>query len=173
MCFRPPALARSIKVQKGAHQLDELGNTAESNRSLPDHRHWSEDKGIVPPLLLEAPKRAPKSIANDFYGKTYLDTPIQSKRTQNLNSIITGASTSFISEHKTKPLLSPPLSKDRELPVTFFIGATGGLIGTAVNTPFDVVKSRIQGALKEEGAEVWVAYPALVAIAREKGVEAL
>lgn len=64
--------------------------------------------GLVPPLLLEAPKRATKlyvllrdcvievvshaySAANDFWGKTYLNLTGESKMTQQL-SILTGCS---------------------------------------------------------------------------------
>jgi len=48
-------------------------------------------------------------------------------------------------------------------------------VGTMVNTPFDVVKSRIQGATRVPGVVPkynWT-YPALVTIAREEGVRAL
>lgn len=48
-------------------------------------------------------------------------------------------------------------------------------MGTMVNTPFDVVKSRIQGATRVPGVVPkynWT-YPALVTIAREEGVRAL
>jgi len=48
-------------------------------------------------------------------------------------------------------------------------------VGTILNTPFDVVKSRIQGATRVPGVVPkynWT-YPALVTIAREEGVRAL
>ncbi|KAG8908778.1 hypothetical protein FRB99_003016 [Tulasnella sp. 403] len=48
-------------------------------------------------------------------------------------------------------------------------------LGTVVNTPFDVVKSRIQGATKVPGVVPkynWT-YPSLVLIAREEGLAAL
>ncbi|KXN85928.1 putative mitochondrial 2-oxodicarboxylate carrier, partial [Leucoagaricus sp. SymC.cos] len=48
-------------------------------------------RGLVPPLLLEAPKRAVKFAANDFWGKRYLQWSGESKMTQSL-SIITGCS---------------------------------------------------------------------------------
>ncbi|EPS99256.1 hypothetical protein FOMPIDRAFT_1030957 [Fomitopsis schrenkii] len=48
-------------------------------------------RGLVPPLLLEAPKRATKFAANDFWGKTYLKLTGESKMTQQL-SILTGCS---------------------------------------------------------------------------------
>ncbi|KAF8884472.1 mitochondrial carrier [Infundibulicybe gibba] len=48
-------------------------------------------RGLVPPLLLEAPKRAVKFAANDFWGRTYLELTGESKMTQQL-SILTGCS---------------------------------------------------------------------------------
>jgi len=48
-------------------------------------------KGLVPPLLLEAPKRAVKFAANDFWGKTYLSMSDSKSMTQSL-SILTGCS---------------------------------------------------------------------------------
>jgi len=48
-------------------------------------------RGLVPPLLLEAPKRAVKFASNDFWGKTFLELYGESKMTQNL-SILTGCS---------------------------------------------------------------------------------
>lgn len=47
--------------------------------------------------------------------------------------------------------------------------------GTVINTPFDVVKSRIQGTSKVAGVVPkynWT-YPSLVIIAREEGIRAL
>ncbi|KAG8983359.1 hypothetical protein FRB90_006090, partial [Tulasnella sp. 427] len=57
----------------------------------------------------------------------------------------------------------------------FISGAVGGFIGTVLNTPFDVVKSRIQGAEKIPGVAPkynWT-YPSLAVIAREEGAAAL
>ncbi|KIJ64345.1 hypothetical protein HYDPIDRAFT_175676 [Hydnomerulius pinastri MD-312] len=48
-------------------------------------------RGLVPPLLLEAPKRAVKFAANDFWGKTYMNLSGEAKMTQQL-SILTGCS---------------------------------------------------------------------------------
>ncbi|KAG9007116.1 hypothetical protein FRB90_009547, partial [Tulasnella sp. 427] len=48
-------------------------------------------RGLAAPLMLEAPKRAVKFAANDFWGKTYMDLSGQSKMTQSL-SIATGMS---------------------------------------------------------------------------------
>ncbi|KIY44840.1 mitochondrial carrier [Fistulina hepatica ATCC 64428] len=46
-------------------------------------------RGLVPPLLMEAPKRATKFAANDFWGKTLMNLSGSSKMTQPL-SITTG-----------------------------------------------------------------------------------
>ncbi|KAG9029035.1 hypothetical protein FRB95_005811 [Tulasnella sp. JGI-2019a] len=57
----------------------------------------------------------------------------------------------------------------------FIAGSIGGFIGTVINTPFDVVKSRVQGATKIPGVTPkynWT-YPSLVVIAREEGFGAL
>lgn len=48
-------------------------------------------RGLVPPLMLEAPKRAVKFAANDFWGKTYRGLAGTDKTTQGL-SILTGCS---------------------------------------------------------------------------------
>lgn len=48
-------------------------------------------RGLVPPLMLEAPKRAVKFAANDFWGKTYRSLTGQDKMTQSL-SVLTGCS---------------------------------------------------------------------------------
>jgi solute carrier family 25 2-oxodicarboxylate transporter 21 len=54
-------------------------------------------------------------------------------------------------------------------------GFVGGVVGTTLNTPLDVVKSRIQSVVKVEGVEAkyeW-AWPSLGIIAREEGFKAL
>ncbi|KAH9974405.1 mitochondrial carrier domain-containing protein [Lactifluus volemus] len=48
-------------------------------------------RGLVPPLLLEAPKRATKFAANDFWGKTFRQMSGETEMTRQL-SIITGCS---------------------------------------------------------------------------------
>jgi len=192
-------------------------------------------RGLVPPLLLEAPKRAVKFAANDFWGKTFMDLYGEPKMTQNI-SILTGCSAgateSFVVVpfelvkiklqdktstfkgpmdvvkqvirkdgllglyagmestfwrhvywnggyfgciYQVKALLPKPDSPQAQLMNNFVSGAIGGFVGTALNTPFDVVKSRIQGADKIPGVKPkygWT-YPALVTIAREEGLAAL
>ncbi|KAJ7500780.1 mitochondrial carrier [Mycena galericulata] len=185
-------------------------------------------RGLVPPLLLEAPKRAVKL-------HTYLGYTGETKMTQQL-SILTGCSAgateSFVvvpfelvkikMQDKTSTFKGPmhvvrhiiktdgllglyagmestfwrhlwwnggyfgcifqvrALLPKAETPQStllnnFISGAVGGFAGTVVNTPFDVVKSRIQGAAKLPGVAPkynWT-YPALVQIFREEGPGAL
>ncbi|CAE6475131.1 unnamed protein product [Rhizoctonia solani] len=216
-------------------------------------------RGLVPPLLLEAPKRAVKFAANDFWGKAFVKNSPDGKMTQGL-SILTGAAAgateSFVVvpfelvkirlQDKTSKYAGPmdvvrsivrqhgplglyagmestfwrftrmvewwlfwtisettdrfsagygigdPNELDRtiytlrsKLPKAetpqaallnnFVSGAAGGFVGTALNTPFDVVKSRIQGAHPVPGVLPkynWT-YPSLALILREEGAAAL
>ncbi|EGO28722.1 hypothetical protein SERLADRAFT_380765 [Serpula lacrymans var. lacrymans S7.9] len=192
-------------------------------------------RGLVPPLLLEAPKRAVKFAANDFWGKTYLQFSGEKKMTQSL-SILTGCSAgateSFVVVpfelvkiklqdktstfagpidvvkqvirkdgvlglyagmeatfwrhlwwnggyfgciHQVRTILPKAETPQAQLLNNFISGTIGGLVGTMINTPFDVVKSRIQGGSKVPGVVPkynWT-YPALVTIFREEGAAAL
>lgn len=192
-------------------------------------------RGLVPPLLLEAPKRAVKFAANDFWGKTYMGWSGESKMTQQM-SILTGCSAgateSFVvvpfelvkiklqdktSTYKgpmdvvkqiirkegflglysgmestfwrhlvwnggyfgaiftVKQYLPKAMNGKEELLNNFISGSIGGFCGTVINTPIDVVKSRIQGAERVPGVVPkynWT-FPALATIMREEGVGAL
>ncbi|KAF8646210.1 hypothetical protein AX16_007351 [Volvariella volvacea WC 439] len=192
-------------------------------------------RGLLPPLLLEAPKRAVKFAANDFWGKTYMNMAGESKMNQKL-SILTGCSAgateSFVvvpfelvkirlqdktSTYKgpmdvvkqiiqkegvlglyagmestfwrhlywnggyfgcifqVRALLPKAETQQGQLLNNFISGSIGGFAGTVLNTPFDVVKSRIQGTKKVPGVKPkynWT-YPALVTIFREEGPGAL
>ncbi|KZT00390.1 mitochondrial carrier [Laetiporus sulphureus 93-53] len=192
-------------------------------------------RGLVPPLLMEAPKRATKFAANDFWGKRYLKLSGESKMTQSL-SILTGCSAGATESFVVVPfelvkiklqdkastfagpmdvvktvvrkdgllglyagmeatmwrhlwwnggyfgcifqvrsLLPKAQTTQRRLMNDLTAGTIGGFVGTAINTPFDVVKSRIQGATKVPGVVPkynWT-YPALVTIFREEGPAAL
>jgi len=192
-------------------------------------------KGLVPPLLLEAPKRATKFAANDFWGKTFKRLSGNPEMTQSL-SILTGCSAGATEslvvvpfelvkirlQDKTTIFKGPKeaikhivrhegilgLYNGMEstfwrhfwwnggyfgtifqvratmpkaetyaggLLNNFISGTIGGLVGTALNTPFDVVKSRIQGTSKIAGVVPkynWT-FPSLFIIAHEEGVRAL
>jgi len=196
---------------------------------------WRLYRGLLPPLLLEVPKRAVKFSANDFWGKTYLSALGTSEMTQGL-SVLTGASAGasetvvvvpfelvkiklqdksstfkgpaevvariikqdglfglyggwestlwrqavwnagyFGSIFKVREMLPKATTPEAKLMNNFISGTIGGTIGTVLNTPFDVVKSRVQGANNIPGAIPkynW-ALPSLVIIAREEGIRAL
>ncbi|CDO69969.1 hypothetical protein BN946_scf184836.g43 [Trametes cinnabarina] len=197
-------------------------------------------RGLLPPLLMEAPKRATKFAANDFWGKRFLTLSGEQKMTQKLaiaTGCAAGATESFVvvpfelvkiksdksSTFKgpmdvvsqvvkkegllglyagmeatmwrhlwwnggyfgcifqVRALLPKPETNKARLMNDLIAGTIGGLVGTAINTPFDVsdkkpvVKSRIQGASKVPGVVPkynWT-YPALVTIFREEGPAAL
>lgn len=192
-------------------------------------------RGLVPPLLMEAPKRATKFAANDFWGNTYLKLTGESKMNQSL-SVLTGCSAgateSFVvvpfelvkirlqdktSTYKgpmdvvksivksdgllglyagmestfwrhlwwnggyfgcifqVRAMLPKPETPQATLMNNLISGTVGGCVGTMVNTPFDVVKSRIQSQPAVPGVVPkynWT-YPALLTIAREEGPAAL
>jgi len=81
----------------------------------------------------------------------------------------------FASIFQVRAMLPKAETQQSQLLNNFISGSVGGCVGTMVNTPFDVVKSRIQGATRVPGVVPkynWT-YPALVTIAREEGVRAL
>ncbi|EKD03644.1 organic acid transporter [Trichosporon asahii var. asahii CBS 8904] len=74
----------------------------------------------------------------------------------------------FGSIFQVKALLPKAEGKEAEMINNLIAGTIGGFVGTVLNTPFDVVKSRLQ--LHATGE--WT-YPALFRIAREEGIGAL
>ncbi|ORX37427.1 mitochondrial carrier domain-containing protein [Kockovaella imperatae] len=184
-------------------------------------------RGIIPPLMLEAPKRAVKFGANGYWGGVFTNNG-QTKMTQSL-AIVTGfaagATESFVvtpfelvkirlqdkkstfkgpmeviqHSFKThgplglyqgmeatfwrhtwwnagyfgtifgvKGMLPKPESKQAEVMNNFISGTIGGFIGTTLNTPFDVIKSRVQLS----GTGPW-SYPGLYQVAKAEGFGAL
>lgn len=78
---------------------------------------------------------------------------------------------------QVKALMPKPQPGNRSQAMTtdFVSGSIGGVIGTILNTPFDVVKSRIQNSPKIKGQIPkynW-AYPGLATILKEEGFGAL
>ncbi|RKF65750.1 putative mitochondrial 2-oxodicarboxylate carrier [Erysiphe neolycopersici] len=194
-------------------------------------------RGIEAPILMEAPKRAIKFAANDFWGKFYRDLFGATKLDQRL-SVLAGASAGateafvvvpfdlikirlqdrvsaskykgavdcLIKTVKTEGILALfnglestlwrhifwnsgyfgciykireilPKSDVRRTQITndLVSGAIGGTVGTILNTPMDVVKSRIQNSPKIPGVAPkysW-AWPAVGIVFREEGVRAL
>lgn len=77
--------------------------------------------------------------------------------------------------HTIRSALPKAQTKRGELANNFVAGAIGGTFGTVLNTPFDVVKSRIQNVTRVPGQTPkynW-ALPAIGTVAREEGASAL
>lgn len=189
-------------------------------------------RGILPPIMVEAPKRAIKFSANEEYGKLYKGLGIKDAQTL---SILTGMSAGatesvvvvspdlvkirlqdkanagkytgttdafrkiFAEEgffgfwkgleatalrhivwnagyfgciQYVKSVLPKAKSKNETMINNFAAGTIGGTFGTILNTPFDVVKSRVQGHISGPPKYNW-AFPALATIVREEGLGAL
>lgn len=201
------------------------------------HRPGRLYRGIVPPLMLEAPKRAVKFAANDFWSKTYRSAFGTDQMSQGL-SVLTGCTAGatesvvvvpfelvkirlqdkaqahlykgpmdvvskivkadgllglyagmestfwrhvfwnggyFGCIFQVKSMLPKPSGKSEELRNNFISGAIGGFVGTALNTPADVVKSRIQNTPRVPGTTPkynWT-FQSMAVIAREEGAGAL
>lgn len=73
------------------------------------------------------------------------------------------------------PLPKTENKKTAETLRNFIAGTLGGILATTVNTPFDVVKTRIQSFIPGPGvvSEYRWALPGVVKIAREEGVRGL
>jgi len=76
---------------------------------------------------------------------------------------------------QVRELLPPAGSKQGQITNDLISGSIGGTVGTILNTPLDVVKSRIQNSPKVAGQVPkynW-AFPAVATVAREEGFAAL
>jgi len=82
----------------------------------------------------------------------------------------------FGSIFKVKAALPTPTNDFEQTVTSFVAGSIGGSLGTLLNTPLDVVKTRIQAATRTKGASTskynW-AFPALVTVAREEGIRGM
>jgi len=194
-------------------------------------------RGITPPILMEAPKRAIKFAANDNWGKLYKDVFGAPTMTQSL-SILTGATAgateSFVVVpfelvkirlqdkasagkyngpldvvkkivanegplamynglestmwrhvlwnagyfgviHQVRTVLPQRETKRGQMLNDLIAGSIGGAFGTMLNTPSDVVKSRIQNTTRVLGVTPkynWT-WPSIALVAREEGFAAL
>jgi len=77
--------------------------------------------------------------------------------------------------YKLKSMMPKAQSEKGALFYNFISGSCGGFFGTVLNTPFDVVKSRIQNQVVPAGQTPKYGYtlPALAMIYREEGFFAL
>ncbi|KAJ3046084.1 hypothetical protein HDV00_003834 [Rhizophlyctis rosea] len=190
-------------------------------------------RGILPPILVEAPKRAIKFSANDNYKRLFKERfGLEESR---LLNVLTGVSAGmteavivaspdlvkirmqdkrnagkylnttdcvqkifreegilgftkgleatlwrhalwnggyFGSIATIRAALPKPTSKQSELGNNFIAGTIGGTIGTLLNTPFDVVKTRVQNQIVAPYKYDWT-LPAVGTIVREEGARAL
>ena len=81
----------------------------------------------------------------------------------------------FGSIFQVKSLLPPANDKRQQVINDLIAGSIGGTIGTVLNTPMDVVKSRIQNSPKIAGSKPkynW-AWPAVGTVLKEEGFPAL
>uniref|UniRef100_A0A6B2LBQ3 Uncharacterized protein n=1 Tax=Arcella intermedia TaxID=1963864 RepID=A0A6B2LBQ3_9EUKA len=206
-------------------------------RIIQEEGLWRLYRGILPPILVEAPKRAIKFSANEQYSKLYKKVFGYQQMTQPL-SILTGVSAGMteafvvVSSDLVKIRLQDKHNTGRykstldcvvkicreEGPLTFFrgleatmwrhaawnggyfgvihgvkkalppgdtpqgallnnilAGTIGGTVGTILNTPFDVAKTRIQNHISSAGLRpkyVW-ALPSAKLIFQEEGFSAL
>ncbi|KAJ1964462.1 hypothetical protein GGI12_001415 [Dipsacomyces acuminosporus] len=193
-------------------------------------------RGILPPIMVEAPKRAIKFASNDTYGPMYMKLFNSSKLTQPI-AIMTGVTAGitealivatpelvkirlqakenagkyngtldcikkihaeegikafangleatiwrhalwnggyFGSIFGIKKLLPKAETKKGELAINFVAGAIGGTIGTTLNTPPDVVKTRIQNHNPANGpARYTTFFGGARVIAKEEGFRSL
>jgi solute carrier family 25 2-oxodicarboxylate transporter 21 len=77
--------------------------------------------------------------------------------------------------YQVRQLLPKANDKASQVRNDLISGAIGGTVGTILNTPFDVVKSRIQNTVKVAGQKPkynW-AWPALGVVMKEEGFSAL
>lgn len=71
--------------------------------------------------------------------------------------------------HQVRTLMPQPKSSTEKTLIDLTCGSIGGTFGTMLNTPFDVVKSRIQAGSSKY---VWT-LPSILTVAKEEGVSAL
>ncbi|ORZ40770.1 mitochondrial carrier domain-containing protein [Catenaria anguillulae PL171] len=165
-------------------------------------------RGILPPILVEAPKRATKFAANEQYTAMYKKMfNVQGKMPQHLvtlTGVSAGCTEAFlvVSFELVKIRLQDKNNAGKykhatwnggyfsvinivndNLPHTdtywgsmgnkFISGTIGGAFGTMLNTPFDVVKTRIQNQAVGTVRKYNWTLPALATIAKEEGATAL
>jgi len=190
-------------------------------------------RGIVPPILVEAPKRAVKFASNSAYQPLFIGPDGKMPRSGSIAAgVMAGITEAFIvvpfelvkirlqakenaGKYKNtldcvvkvlrsegplsffnglestlwrhalwnggyfgviptvKAIIPPAKTEGGKQAQNFLAGALAGTFGTILNTPADVVKSRIQNQPKDQPRKYNWTIPALQQIAREEGVTAL
>ncbi|KAI8992666.1 mitochondrial carrier domain-containing protein [Pilobolus umbonatus] len=192
-------------------------------------------RGILPPIMVEAPKRATKFAANEQYTILYKKLFGFEKVTQSL-SVLTGVSAGITEAFiivpfelvkvrmqdranigkyngtadtfrkiiaaegslalfngleatmwrhavwngayfglifKVKELLPKSKDPNQQRMTNFAAGTVGGIVATFTNTPFDVVKTRVQSYNGVGPKKYNWTVPGIVTVAKEEGVAAL
>ncbi|KAI8869485.1 mitochondrial 2-oxoglutarate/2-oxoadipate transporter-like protein [Ramicandelaber brevisporus] len=193
-------------------------------------------RGILPPIIMEAPKRAIKFSANEQFGQIYrkqFNMPVMTQGLSILTGVSAGVTEAFVVTpfelvkirlqdkanaalysgtsdalrkilknegplafyngleatiwrhglwnggyfgfiHAVRSKLPKAETKTQEKLYGFIAGALGGTFGTILNTPTDVVKTRVQNQKPSDPVRKynWT-IPAVATIAKEEGVAAL
>lgn len=74
---------------------------------------------------------------------------------------------------QVRSLMPKAEGKGQELRNNFISGSIGGFVGTAINTPVDVFKSRVQNTEYAKGAKKPWTFPGVLDIARNEGMAGL
>ncbi|KYQ88810.1 mitochondrial substrate carrier family protein [Tieghemostelium lacteum] len=198
------------------------------------HDGFKMYRGIVPPILVEAPKRAIKFASNQFYTEQILKYAGNAKPTQTqaiASGVLAGITEAFIVVpfelvkirlqakenagkykntmdcvlkiakqdglngffkglestlwrhlfwngayfgliHTIKAQMPTPKSQSQTTFNNFVAGALAGTLGTVLNTPADVVKSRIQNQAEGPRKYNWC-LPSIYTVFKEEGFSAL
>ena len=227
-CLFPKVVKTRFQLQKGKAEYRSIFDCF--SKIIRTEGFSKLYRGIVAPILVEAPKRATKFAANEQYSKLYMSLTGEKKMTQRL-SIATGVSAGITEAfvvvsfelvkirmqdrsnagkylntidcikkilkqegplaffkglestiwrhaawnggyfgviHGVKSML-PASKSGREQSINNFIaGSIGGTFGTMLNTPFDVVKTRIQNQSGNVLKYNWT-LPSVLTIAKEEG----
>jgi solute carrier family 25 (mitochondrial 2-oxodicarboxylate transporter), member 21 len=139
---------------------------------------------VVVPFELVKIRLQDKASASKYNGM--IDVVIKTVRNEGLLAMYNGLESTlwrhifwnagyFGCIYQVKELLPKSDTKKGQMANDIVAGTVGGTVGTILNTPMDVVKSRIQNTIKVPGQVPkynW-AFPAVATVAKEEGFAAL
>jgi len=139
---------------------------------------------VVVPFELVKIRLQDKASASKYNGM--IDVVIKTVRNEGLLAMYNGLESTlwrhilwnagyFGCIFQVKELLPKSETKKGQMANDILAGTVGGTVGTILNTPMDVVKSRIQNTIKVPGQVPkynW-AFPAVATVAKEEGFAAL